>query len=253
MPSKKHIAFVIIFFAGCTSLSVKDPIKEKTPSNEPIKASLCVKSSAKLNAISEKFGNNLNSEEYSEKLSFSVSEIDSYLRENIYSGKSFILSSKSSCEDTDKNSDSPEDLYLVVDLSGYGSAKEEWKKILIGTGIAEGVAQGYVVIAASGSVGLGLAVAAEEMISEYLVWNGADWFLGETYAPVTLDAKLIYLKENKVIWQDSYFIRENDEELSGLSKEEKSNRQKQLQASLHKAEKNMVFDINKYLLEEVAK
>ena len=84
------------------------------------------------------------------------------------------------------------------------------------------------------------------MTSEYLTWNGADWLLGETYAPVTIEGNLIY--KNKTIWEDSFFVTENEDELNENEKKDKS---KQLIASLHKAENELLESLNTYLKKEI--
>jgi hypothetical protein len=50
--------------------------------------------------------------------------------------------------------------------------------------------KGFLVSSVIQNPWLGLGVAAEEMTSEYLTWNGVDWILGETYTPVTLEGQL---------------------------------------------------------------
>jgi len=95
------------------------------------------------------------------------------------------------CPESEVDVKQTSDLYLTIELSGYGSLKEEWKDVLVGTGIAEGIIQGIIVGAATANPWLGVAVGAEEITSEYLTWNGVDWVLGEAYAPVTLEGTLM--------------------------------------------------------------
>ena len=85
----------------------------------------------------------------------------------------------------------------------------------------EALAQGAIISYATQNYWLGFAVAAEEFGSEYLSWNGVDWLFGETFAPVTLEGTLLH--NNKIIWSDTYFISENEEE---LSKKERNNKSK---------------------------
>jgi hypothetical protein len=97
----------------------------------------------------------------------------------------------------------------------------------------------------------GVAASAEEMTSEYLTWNGVDWLLGETYAPVTLEGKLMYVKNNNIIWQDSYFVTENDDELAKLGDKKKKDKARQLKASLHEAEGKLFSELNAYIARQV--
>lgn len=96
-----------------------------------------------------------------------------------------------------------------------------------------------------------MGIAAEEMIQEYLTWNGVDWLLGETYAPVTLEGYMTYGKDKKIIWRNSYFVTENSDELKGWSKEEKKDKYRQLKASLHEAEGKLISNLNAYIMKEL--
>lgn len=84
-----------------------------------------------------------------------------------------------------------------------------------------------------------------------LTWNGVDWLLGETYAPVTLEGRLTYLRTGKTIWQDSYFVTDNEHELAKLGAKAKTDKALQLQASLHKAEYKLIAALNAYLRKQI--
>ena len=142
-------------------------------------------------------------------------------------------------------------MYLKIDLSGYGSIKSKWKDYLIASGAVEAVVQGVVVAAATQNPWFGVAASTEEMTSEYLTWNGVDWLLGETYAPVTLEGTLTERNDHKVIWEDSYFVTENDAELAKLGPAEKKDKSRQLRASLHKAETKLFSNLDAYFTRAV--
>ncbi|WP_298160267.1 hypothetical protein, partial [Ferrovum sp.] len=86
---------------------------------------------------------------------------------------------------------------------------------------------------------------------EYLSWNGIDWLMGETYAPVTLEGELVLASNEKTIWKDSEFITDNSDELDKMPKEQKKKKDVQLQASLHKAESELALSLNAYLDHEI--
>ena len=142
-------------------------------------------------------------------------------------------------------------MHLVVNLSGYGSIKPRWKNILIGTGAVEALAQGTIVDSVTQNPWFGIAASTEEMTSEYLAWNGVDWLLGKTYAPVTLEGKLTYSKNKKAIWKNSYFVTENDDEISKLSDKVKSDKSPQLKANLHEAERKLLSSFNFYITKQI--
>ncbi|VAX15533.1 hypothetical protein MNBD_NITROSPINAE01-935, partial [hydrothermal vent metagenome] len=138
------------------------------------------------------------------------------------------------------------DLFLRFELTGYGSLPKKWKQILIGSGIVEGVAQGVLVFSVTQNLWLGLGVALEEFTSEFLSWNGVDWILGTGYAPVSIKGILVRNSDKKVIWQNSFFVTENTDELKELSEEEKKDKGKRLLASLHKAKAELLASLINY-------
>jgi len=110
------------------------------------------------------------------------------------------------------------------------------------------VVQGVIVGSVTQNPWLGFGAAAEEMTSEYLTWNGVDWLLGETYAPVTIEGELTY--QSGIIWKDSYFVTKNEGE---LKKDERKDKSKQLIASLHKAENKLLNSLEEYMQHEVVR
>lgn len=72
---------------------------------------------------------------------------------------------------------------LLVRLAGYGKIKGEWQTYLIGTGVAEGVIQGVLVAQAVSTPWAGVAVAAEEIAQEVLLWGGGARLFNSYYAP----------------------------------------------------------------------
>ncbi len=185
---------------------------------------------------------------FNENINSAIDDIGEYVESDMLKSSHIVVIAAPTCVNNNEDNHPASELYLTLTLSGYGSIKTEFKNILIGTGIIEGIAQGVIVSSATQNLWLGLGVATEEFVSEYLSWNGVDWILGETFAPVSLDGSLVYLQDNKVIWQDSYFVTENEEELSDDDKKDKS---KQLKASLHKVEYKLVSNLNDYLQKEV--
>lgn len=197
-----------------------------------------------MNKIDQTFSDDENKNEFDKNIKSAVADIEKYINENIYKPGNISINYQPTCINDISSAGDTSDLYLSMELSGYGSIKTEWKKIFIATGIIEGVIQGVAVAIATQNNWVGLGVAGEEVVQEYLSLNGVDWFLGESYAPVTLEGKLVYAKQKKVIWQESYFVTENEDELSD---EDKKNKSKQLEASLHEAEKKLVTSLNDYL------
>ncbi len=233
-------------------MSVHDPFAIQQKDAVPVY--YCVESTAQMNILDNALSKEKNENKFEENRKLSLVTIDDYVNANMIKSPYLVIKKLQSCQElTATLPDSPTALYLTITLSGYGSLNERWKKIFIGSGIIEGVVQGVVVGTATQNPWLGVAVAAEEFGQEYLTWNGIDWLMGETYAPVTLEGRLVSSKDSQIIWKDSSFITENSDELKSMSADEKKNKEVQLQASLHKAEKELVSSLNTYLTEEILK
>ena len=204
-------------------------------------------STSEMNIIDSALSKQENKKAYLIKISEAIDDIETSWIVNRPNNDRLKYRKIDSCSKIDiSNSQAAPRLYLTMELSGYGSLKTEWKYVLIGTGAVEAVAQGVLVAAATQNPWWGVAMAAEEMTSEYLTWNGVDWILGETYAPVTLEGHLLY--RGRIIWRDSYFVTENEDD---LAKNERKDKTKQLRASLHLAEKKMFDDITLYIDREI--
>ncbi len=213
-----------------------------------INLTYCIKSSSEMNTLKHTTTHKENLNLFKEDIKDAVNDINMKFKSNTNHLQHLHITELPDCVAPSQLVDNTTDLYLTLELSGYGTIKEEWKTVLIATGIAEGIIQGVVVSAATQNPWLGLAVGAEEIGQEYLTWNGVDWVLGETYAPVTLEGNLLYLKDQQTIWHDSSFVTENESELNATQKKDKS---LQLKASLHKTEDELLTGLDNYLEIEI--
>jgi len=241
------LSVILLLLTGCSSISVSEPIIGSK--KEVLELSYCVVSSVEVDTVKDSISDEENKKELDKSLKIAINNISNTLQTGIKHTPDFHITALPKCIDDAEVLNLPSDLYLKVELSGFGSLKREWKNVLIGTGIAEGIIQGVIVGAATSNPWLGIAVGAEEIGSEYLTWNGVDWILGEAYAPVTLEASLLYINKNEIIWQDSFFVTENEDELNDAEKKVKS---MQLKASLHKAVE-LLSSLNTYLQDEILK
>jgi len=246
MLLKKLPCLTLLLLTGCGSIAVHAPMEDVK--KEVVELSYCVASSSEMTTVKDAISDDENKKEFDESIKKAIDDVSTRLQKGIEHTPEFHIISLPECITDTALLKHPSDLYLTIELSGYGSLKEDWKNVLVGTGIAEGVIQGIIVGAATSNPWLGVAVGAEEITAEYLTWNGVDWVLGEAYAPVTLEGSLLYIKNNEVIWQDSSFVTENEEVLTDT---EKKNKKSQLQASLHKAEEELISSLNEYLQSEI--
>lgn len=237
-----------MFLSGCATIHIHHPLNKINQTSFTL--DYCVQSTAEMNTVDKTLSNRQNRDQFKNNISAAIIDIEQHLHSNGIESPVIQTAASSDCEEHPVNGPFKADLYLVIQLSGYGSIKKKWKHVLIGTGVGEGVAEGIAVKAATQNPWLAIGVAAEEILQEYLTWNGVDWLLGETFAPVTLEGRLIYLKTGKIIWRDSYFVTHNKKELTDKDKNDKA---KQLRASLHKAETELMSSLNRYISKEIEK
>ena len=241
---KLYIICLPFLLTACSAIAVRHPVKNVNVDSMTI--DWCVTSTSNMNIINKTLSAQQNKIEFDKRIQLALQDIEGKFISTQQELNGLAINKLENCVPKNTSNKNPFELSLRIDLSGYGSIKDEWKKWLIGTGVVESIFQGLLVGSATQNTGLGLAVAAEEMTSEYLTWNGVDWIMGETYAPVTLEGELTYMKSN--IWEDSFFITENNDE---LKKDEKKDKSKQLIASLHKAEKKLFTSLTDYIRSEI--
>ena len=235
-----------LFSVACSTVAIKQPIKVENINN--LTLDWCVISTSNMNIIDKTLSVNENKNQFDKRIKTAIDDIEQHFLSRYPATGLPARQQINDCDGKPLNGLDPSSLYLTLDLTGYGSIEEKWKKVLIGTGAVEAVFQGVFVMSLTQNPWLAFAVAAEEMTSEYLTWNGVDWILGDTYAPVTLEGQLSY--QTRVIWQDSYFVTENEHE---LAKSERKDKQKQLLASLHKTESKLFDSLIDYMSTEVAR
>ncbi|MEK6776736.1 MAG: hypothetical protein AABY87_07650 [bacterium] len=253
MKYKILAIITILVLSGCASVSLKDPLGHSPL--YPVIMTSCVKVSAQPNVFNKALSAKDDNPVFKKETEAALIDVQKAMDADMIKSDLIHVQYQPECTEGPEESAGQEtfnpDLDLIFDISGYGSIKPKWKKYLIGTGIVEGVVQGIVVGSATQNVWLGLGVALEEFGSEYLTWNGVDWILGETFAPVTLEGALVRHSDQVMIWRESIFITKNKDELKKLDDQEKKKKEKQLQASLHKAESRLLSSLNHYLEDEI--
>jgi len=238
------VTVFLVVFSGCATTTKHHPIgKDKIPPN---KITFCIKSSGEMSLVDKKISKEKSKELFKENLDIAVKKIRQHTQKYLEShfDKSNI---HDFCRD-EKNNPAFDSLYLEINLSGYGSLKEQWKRRLMALGVAEGVAQGIIVNSVTHNFWLSFGVATEEILSEYLATNGLDWIFSENYAPVSIEGDLFYSNNKKVIWNDWFFVTDNDD---ALNENDKKDKYKQLNASLDKAQKELFKSLNKYMDKEI--
>ena len=226
---KKIYILLILIFSGCaTKLEYSN-----LDMNTPLSMSYKVISTAKPNIFNTAISNLTNMKKFKRDIIKAEKYIELNLTKSL--NKKFILFKEDDIGSTK--------LKLKINLSGYGEMDEELKYWLIASGMGEGIIQGMIIYGATQNIWLSSGVSLEEMISEYLSWNGVDWIFGETYAPVTLRIELYDTKNKKLIYSDWFFVTGNDNKLPN---KERKNKSIQLLMSLDKVIKDMLKSFDEY-------
>lgn len=132
---------------------------------------------------------------------------------------------------------------LRVKLVGYGKLKKEWLHYLIGSGIAEGLAQGVIAARLVGNGWVGAAVALEEIIQEILTWGGGAYLFNAYYSPVILESELISTRDGTSIWSDSVFVSADKAAINELPAADREKKQLQLRLTGEKALDELCTDL----------
>lgn len=129
-------------------------------------------------------------------------------------------------------------LRLEVRLVGYGRIERKWLVLLIGSGVVEAAVQGLVVAELAGGWA-GAAVAAEELAQEALVWGGGAHLLARFYAPVTLTARLVDPRDERVLWRTWVFSRATRKLRRSLPEPQRERREALLAATAAEASREL--------------
>lgn len=133
---------------------------------------------------------------------------------------------------------------LLVNVSGYGKIKKKWLMYLIGSGIVEGIVQGYVAARLVDNTWVGVAIGLEEIAQEVLLWGGGSRLFNKYYSPVTLEANLISTRDAQEVWDDIIFTSVDDDALQLLPEDERNKREVQLMLTAKKAIKELIGELN---------
>ena len=178
---RQQISLLFLLLIGCSSIAVHVPVKIRTNDNV-ILIYYCVNSSSQMNVIDKTLADEQNKSIFESNINNAIDDIRNHAGSEFPKSPLLEFRELTACKENLDLIPADASLYLMLKLSGYGSIKTKWKNILIFAGAVEAVVQGIAVGVASQNEWLGLGVAAEEMTSEYLTWNGVDWLLGETCA-----------------------------------------------------------------------
>lgn len=134
---------------------------------------------------------------------------------------------------------------LVTQLSGYGAIKKRWLFYLIGSGLAEGLAQGAVLAVAVSSPWVAVGVGAEEAAQETVEWGGGAYLFGKMFSPVILEGQLMSVEDGRVIWSGTELASSNRKAFKALPKDDRVKRELRLRLTAQKAAADFVKSIDK--------
>jgi len=132
MAKKKVILLIVLMLSliSCMSVAVKHPIIFKKQINQPIKFSIT--STAKMNILNKALTEKENNAKFSTNIEYALSDIEKCIEKLLCNS---ITVQKTSVLTKPKLENFEGNLYLHIELSGYGSLKTKLKKFLILSGM----------------------------------------------------------------------------------------------------------------------
>jgi len=134
---------------------------------------------------------------------------------------------------------------LSVRLSGYGSIKRRWLFYLVGSGLAEGLAQGIAAAVVIGSPWAAVGIGAEEALQETAEWGGGAYVFGRVWAPVILEGSLTSAADGKTVWSGTALESSDREALKRLPPERRERREVRLRVTAARAAASLVKDLDR--------
>ncbi len=135
------------------------------------------------------------------------------------------------------------DVVLVTQLSGYGAIKKKWLLYLVGSGLAEGLAQGVAAAAIISNPWAAVGIGVEEAAQETMEWAGWAYIFGWVWSPVILEGSLVSAVDGRAIWSGTSLESSNHKELKRLPKEEQRKREVRLRLTAQRAVGDLVKKI----------
>jgi hypothetical protein len=139
------------------------------------------------------------------------------------------------------------DVFLRVQVEGYGHIKPSWLMYLLGIGAIEGLVQGVAAsfILNSHQQWIAVGIGGEEMASETVEWLGGSYIFSYFFTPVILKGELINAKTGKVFWKETVMGTRDASDLKKMPKIERAKKEVRLRVVAQAALKELVRDIEK--------
>lgn len=134
---------------------------------------------------------------------------------------------------------------LETRLAGYGAIKRSWLFYLIGSGLAEGLAQGVAAAAIIGNPWAAVGIGAEEAAQETTEWVGGVYLFDQIYSPVILEGCLSSTSDGGVLWKGTQLATGNRKAVKALPKVDRSKKELRLRLTAQKAAGEIVKSIDR--------
>lgn len=137
------------------------------------------------------------------------------------------------------------DLILKTKISGYGTIKKKWQMLLLGSGLGEGVVQGFLSYKLLKSKTAAILIALEEFIQEALVWGAGVYLFNKAFSPVIIETKLISARDGRVIWSMTSFTTIDRKAIKKYPQDKQELKELRLKITAEKAVKEIVKSLEK--------
>lgn len=165
MYSRLVLVLSCLLGGGCSTVAVTKPLS--ATDKRPLVLNYCVESTARMNIIHKELNGEQNKTIFKQRITSAMNSVDEQFKSRLIQSSELKINKRSSCTIPAPPVKDVNNLYLTIDISGYGSIKAKWKRLLIGSGAVEAVAQGFIVGSLTQNPWFGIAAFTEEMTSEY--------------------------------------------------------------------------------------
>lgn len=122
------------------------------------------------------------------------------------------------------------EIAIHVKLEAYGRVPGKWLVVLVGSGVVEAFAQGFIVERVTRNQWLALAVGAEELTSECVTWLGGAFVTNRFLTPILLSCRVVRVRDHRTIWKKHIATIYSRKIIARLPRDQRRRREAQLAA-----------------------
>jgi len=120
---KFNLLLLISVLSGCSTIAMQDPMKNAD--RNTVELDWCVKSTSEMNIVDKTFSKEDNTSAFNHRVDIAIEDIESRLIPKISGADNIAVSKINTCKNRERYEEKTQNLYLEINLSGYGSIKSK--------------------------------------------------------------------------------------------------------------------------------